>query len=139
MASVPQFRLGFDKQRSEGSVQMVANRHRRSALREAKLRDVLIDIVDDSFVFFWFNAAGAVYETAAGLQVPNRSFDNSGLKILHPRKVLRSQAPSHICASTDDSGIGTRSIDKDRIERFRFERGSVLKPIHQNNIAIANP
>src|SRR6202011_3746561 len=95
--------------------------------------NLLVDIIDDSFVFFRFDAAGAVDETAAGFQELNRRLYDSTLLIVHSREILRSQTPSHVRASADDPGVCTRNIDQDGIECFGLERRCVLKPIDQNN------
>src|ERR1700722_2778726 len=115
---------------------MVVNRQRGSGFGEAKLRDLSIDVINNSFVFFWLDTAGAVDETAAGFQELNRRLDDPALKMLHPREVLRSQTPSHVGASPDYSGVGARNIDKNCIKSFRLERRSVLKPIDQDNFRI---
>ena len=57
--------LRFDKQRGKCSVEMVVNGNRRSGFGEVKLRDLSIDGINDSFVFFWLDAAGAVNEATA--------------------------------------------------------------------------
>src|SRR5437870_2667406 len=99
---------------------------------------MLINVVDDPFVFFWFDTAGAVHEASAGLQELNRCLYYPTLQMLHSREILWRQAPSDICSSTDNPGIRARRIDQDRIERFRLERRRVLEPVCQDNCAIAD-
>lgn len=115
------FALGFHKEGGKRSVEMIVDWHRRPGFREAYLRDLSVDIIGDSFVFFRFDAASAVNEPTAGLQELNGCLDDPPLKMLHPRKVLRSQTPSDIGPPPDHPGICARNVDEDCIESFRLE------------------
>ena len=101
---------------------MVMHWHRGPGLYEAESGNLTVDFCDDAFVFFRFNAACAVDEAAAGFQELNRCLDDPPLKVLHPGKVLRGQAPSNIGASPDDPGVGAWNIHQNGIEGFRLKR-----------------
>src|ERR1700746_3719917 len=117
---------------------MIVNRHRGSGFHKAKFGDMLIDVVDDSLVFFRLDAAGAVHAASASLQDLNRCLHYPALELVDEREILRRQAPSHIGSSPNNSGICARSVDQDCIERFGLERRCVLKPVRRDNGGIAD-
>src|SRR5271166_2181162 len=58
--------LSFNKQRCKSAIQMVMDWHRGLGLYEAELRNLTVDVCDDTFVFFRLNAAGTVDKATAG-------------------------------------------------------------------------
>jgi hypothetical protein len=58
--------LRFYKQRGKSAIQMVMDWHGGLGFYEAELRNLTVDVCDDTFIFLRLNAAGTVDEATAG-------------------------------------------------------------------------
>ena len=72
--------LSLDKKCCECAVDAIPDRHRRFGYRKLELWNLLIDRCDDALVFFRFDAAGAVDETATRFQKLGGRFHDPALQ-----------------------------------------------------------
>ena len=70
----------------------------------------------DFGIFLRLQAAGAVNQNAAGLQLRRGKFQQSQLRLLQPRDFLRRNPPAQIHAAPHDSGVRARSVNQNSIE-----------------------
>src|SRR5437868_2539210 len=108
--------------RGIGAVESIAKRDDGFLFVEAKKRKFFQNRVNDFFVFFRLQAAGAVNQNAAAFQQRNDFSDDAKLFRGHAREVVWSQAPAEVDAAAHHAGIAARNIDQDSIKRrWAFE------------------